>query len=66
MLLRNFFFSFRYVKCQPKIHQSLQPRARQETVDLMDATKTAHISNILHHSISQTSRTARLLFIISY
>lgn len=62
----RFFSSFKHVKCLPKTHKSLQQYALQDTVDLMNAAKTANTSNTLHHSISQTGRTARLLFIISY
>lgn len=53
----EFCFRFQYVKCPLKIHKSLQQCASQDTVDLMNATKTANASSILHHSISQTGRT---------
>lgn len=35
------------------MHKNLQQCASQNTVDLMNATKTSNISNILHHLISQ-------------
>lgn len=60
------FFSFQYVKCLLKIHKSRQQYAFQDTSDLMNATKTASTPNILHHSLSQTGRTTRICFIISY
>lgn len=60
------FFCFKPIKCIPKTHKSQQQCASQDTVELVNATKTANTSNIQHNSISQTGRTAKFLFIISY
>lgn len=47
------------------MHKNLQQCASQNTVDLMNATKTSNISNILHHLISQNCKTFAHNFILT-